>query len=92
MAANREIVSGAFTGARFCRERGQLGSRLFDGLFGDVWHRHAGISALVVRRFVARGERNRRLADFLESFPARVGDPFGSVGGQVRQGLAPHPL
>src|SRR5229473_941781 len=92
MAANREIVSGAFTSTRFCGERGELGSRLFDGLCGDVWHRHAGISALVVQRFVARGERNRRLADFLESFPAREGDPFGRVGGPVRQGLAPQPL
>src|SRR5258708_35259468 len=79
MATNCEIVSGAFTSTRFCGERGELGSRLFDGLYGDVWHRHGGISALVVRRFVARGARIRRLAVFLVSFAARVGAPLARV-------------
>jgi hypothetical protein len=90
LAADCEAVSGTFAGPRFCGERGELGGGMFDGLYRDVWHRHAGVSSLVIRRFVARGERNRGLADFLESFPARVGDPFRSPGGQVRQGLTPH--
>jgi len=91
MATHREAVSGIDAGSRLCGKRCKLGRGLHDGLYRNVWHRHACIQTLAVRGTAAWGERVRRMADFLESFSARLGDPFGSAGGEVREGLGAIP-
>src|SRR5262249_13442381 len=96
MAAHRQTVPGASRGARLRGQRRQLGGGVPDGVRGDVRHRHAGFQALDGRSPAARGERRRRLADLLESFPAGLGDAVGLRGGCAdrthggREELGPH--
>ena len=60
-----------------------------DGLFGDVRYRDDRFQALAERNLVAHHECHRGLADFLESLSSRVGDPFGSTGGWLREEVKP---